>query len=72
MTDYPQQPFTRAGYTFTPTADPATRLLGPLYVSKDGMHVTAVQPDFLDGRGGDTELGAYLDDLFAHLKGGQP
>lgn len=67
MTDYPQQPFQRVGYAFTPTADPATREPGPLHVSKDGVS-TAVQPDFLDGRDDDTQLAAFLDVLFDHLR----
>ncbi len=60
--------FTRAGYTFTPTTDPVTREPGPMHVT-DGVHSTAVQPDFLDGRDDDAALKVFLDDLFAHLAG---
>jgi hypothetical protein len=59
---------TRAGYTFTPTTDPTAKEPGPMHVAK-GPQTTTVQPDFLDGRDDDTELGAFLDTLFAHMPG---
>lgn len=64
----PQQPFERAGHTFTPTANPATREPGPMHVTRaDGVSLT-VQPDFLDGRDDDGALTEFLDGLFAHME----